>query len=221
MIYCVEDDDNIRELVVYTLQNTGFDATGFVNGKDFFKALDDDTPELVLLDIMLQDEDGIKILKKLKANNSTKDIPVIMVTAKSSEYDKVKGLDSGAEDYITKPFGMMEMVSRVKAVLRRTRPKVSSAELSMGDITVNVDKHLVMNRDEEILLTFKEFELLRYMIENKGIALTRNSILEKIWGYDSECETRTVDVHIRTLRQKLGESGDLIKTIRGVGYRMG
>ena len=221
MIYCVEDDENIRELVVYTLQNTGFDATGFVNGKDFFKALDDDTPELVLLDIMLQDEDGIKILKKLKASNSTKDIPVIMVTAKSSEYDKVKGLDSGAEDYITKPFGMMEMVSRVKAVLRRTRPKVSSAELSMGDITVNVDKHLVMNRDEEILLTFKEFELLRYMIENKGIALTRNNILEKIWGYDSECETRTVDVHIRTLRQKLGESGDLIKTIRGVGYRMG
>ncbi len=221
MIYCVEDDDNIRELVVYTLQNTGFDATGFVNGKDFFKALDDNTPELVLLDIMLQDEDGIKILKKLKANNSTKDIPVIMVTAKSSEYDKVKGLDSGAEDYITKPFGMMEMVSRVKAVLRRTKPKITSSELSIGDISVNIDRHLVMEKGNEIVLTFKEFELLRYMMENRGIALTRDNILEKIWGYDAECETRTVDVHIRTLRQKLGDSGDLIKTIRGVGYRMG
>lgn len=221
MIYCVEDDSSIRELVVYTLQNIGFEACGFADGKTFFEAVNVKLPELVLLDIMLPDEDGIRILKRLKATVATRELPVIMVTAKGTEYDKVVGLDNGADDYITKPFGMMELVSRVKAVLRRTAPKSTVSELICGGILMNVDKHLVVAGEQTVLLTLKEFELLRHLMENEGVVLTRDRLLETIWGYDFDGETRTVDVHIRTLRQKLGESGNAIETVRGVGYRIG
>ena len=222
MIYCVEDERNIRELVIYTLESTGFKACGFPDGKKFFQALNNDKiPELILLDIMLPGEDGIEILRKLKSSTKTKDIPVIMVTAKGAEYDKVIGLDGGADDYITKPFGMMEFISRVKAVLRRSNPVKIKNEFRIKDLVVNVDKHLVMFKEEEVILTLKEFEILKLLIENKGIVLSRDRLLEMIWGYDFNGETRTVDVHIRTLRQKLGDDGNLIETIRGVGYRIG
>lgn len=220
MIYCVEDDRNIRELVVYTLESTGFEAAGFSNGADFFAALKKNRPSLILLDIMLPEEDGIEILRKLKAKEETREIPVILVTAKGAEYDKVLGLDSGADDYITKPFGMMEFVSRVKAVLRRTEKKTESNELREGVLTLQIDKHLVLVNGKEITITLKEFELLKKLMQNKGIVMTRNRLLEDIWGYDFDGETRTVDVHIRTLRQKLGSCGDMIETVRGVGYRI-
>lgn len=220
MIYCVEDDRNIRELVVYTLESTGFQAAGFSNGAGFFAALKKNRPSLILLDIMLPEEDGIEILRKLKAKEETREIPVIMVTAKGAEYDKVLGLDSGADDYITKPFGMMEFVSRVKAVLRRTEKKTESNELREGVLTLQIDKHLVLVNGKEIIITLKEFELLKKLMQNKGIVMTRNRLLEDIWGYDFDGETRTVDVHIRTLRQKLGSCGDMIETVRGVGYRI-
>ena len=212
MIYCVEDDDNIRELVIYTLETTGLKAKGFADGAAFMEALAFDTPELVLLDIMLPGDDGMVLLKKLKSSSKTKDIPVIMVTAKGSEYDKVMGLDSGADDYVTKPFGMMELVSRIKAVLRRSRKTEEKSQIELSGIC--------MNR-KEVALTLKEFELLEKMMLNKGIVLTRDQLLTEIWGYDFDGETRTVDVHVRTLRQKLGEKGDLIQTVRGVGYRVG
>ncbi len=222
MIYCVEDDNNIRELVVYTLETTGFSAQGFEEGASFLKALALETPELVLLDVMLPGEDGLSLLKKLKNSTKTKDIPVIMVTAKGSEFDKVMGLDSGADDYITKPFGMMELISRVKAVLRRAnsidKPKKI---LTLGPITVDIEKHLVSVSNEDVVLTLKEFELLERLIKNPGVVVTRDMLLSEIWGYDFDGETRTIDVHVRSLRQKLGESGDLIKTVRGVGYRIG
>jgi two-component system alkaline phosphatase synthesis response regulator PhoP len=221
MIYCVEDDQNIRELVVYTLQMTGFETCGFANGRAFFNGLSQELPDLVLLDIMLPDEDGIEILKKLRASSATKELPVIMLTAKGAEYDKVIGLDSGADDYITKPFGMMELISRIKAVLRRSTPKTVLSELAAGGITINVDRHLVVVNGEEIHLTLKEFELLRYLMENQGIVITRDQILENVWGYEFDGETRTVDVHIRALRQKLQERGKSIETVRGVGYRFG
>lgn len=220
MIYCIEDDRNIRELVVYTLESTGFLAAGFSDGTSFFAALKKELPNLVLLDIMLPGEDGIEILKKLKANEETREIPVIMVTAKGAEYDKVLGLDSGADDYITKPFGMMEFVSRVKAVLRRTEKKSECNELKEGALTLCIDKHMVLADGKEIAITLKEFELLKKLMQNKGIVLTRNRLLEDIWGYDFDGETRTVDVHIRTLRQKLGNYGNIIETVRGVGYRI-
>nr|WP_315020688.1 response regulator transcription factor [uncultured Aminipila sp.] len=218
MIFCVEDDSSIRELVVYTLRNTGFEAEGFTEGTEMFLALSNPMPELILLDIMLPGMDGIEILKRLKSNKTTKDIPVIMLTAKGTEYDKVIGLDNGADDYVTKPFGMMELISRVKAVLRRVQPKEYSGQLSCGDVILNVEKHLVTAADVQILLTLKEFEVLRFLMENKGLVLSRDILLERIWGYDFDGETRTVDVHVRTLRQKLGESGQIIETIRGVGY---
>ncbi len=223
MIFFVEDDDNIRELVVYTLQTVGFEARGFENGKAFFEALSAQKPELILLDIMLPDEDGLQILKKLKSNPATREIPVIMITAKSTEYDKVIGLDSGADDYITKPFGMMELVSRVKAVLRRTSAKSNHPThvLTVGPITLDASKYEVTVNGRRLELTHKEFELLRYLMENEGIVLSRNKILEAVWGYDFDGETRTVDVHIRSLRQKLGEWSELIETVRGVGYRIG
>lgn len=221
MICCIEDDTSIRELVVYTLKMTGFSAAGFEDGKSFFQSLNEEIPELILLDIMLPGEDGIRILKKLKQLDTTKDIPVILLTAKSSEYDKVLGLDSGADDYITKPFGMMELVSRIRAVLRRAAPKSSSHLLTAGSVQMHIDKHLVLADGKKVSLTLKEFALLRCLLENAGIVLTRDMLLEKIWGYDFHGETRTVDVHIRTLRQKLGKSGSIIETIRGVGYRIG
>lgn len=221
MIYCVEDERNIRELLVYTLGTTGFEAKGIRNGKELRKALKEEIPQLILLDIMLPGEDGYSILEKLKSNQETRDISVIMVTAKEAEYDKVRALDSGADDYITKPFGMMEFIARVKAVLRRAAKQAGKKEYTYKGLTIHVDRHQVFDRERAVELTLKEFELLRYLMENQGIVLSRDQILEKIWGYEYAGETRTVDVHIRTLRQKLGDSGFLIETVRGVGYRIG
>ena len=219
MIFCVEDDRNIRELVVYTLSSTGMEAEGFEDGEVFFKALAERLPELILLDIMLPGEDGLTILKKLKGNKKTKDIPVIMVTAKGTEYDKVSGLDAGADDYVTKPFGMMELVSRIKAVLRRTKKKEEAEVLKAGPITLNEEKARKCPETETCPSDSESTEMQR-LIHNKGIVLTRDQLLEEIWGYDFDGETRTVDVHIRTLRQKLGSAGEVIETVRGVGYRI-
>lgn len=221
MIYCVEDDDNIRELVIYTLETTGLKARGFAEGSAFMEALAFETPELILLDIMLPGEDGLAILKRLKGSAKTKEIPVIMVTAKGAEYDKVIGLDSGADDYVTKPFGMMELVSRIKAVLRRVGKSADKEDMSASGVHVNVLKHEVTVDGTPVTLTLKEFELLERLMRNRNIVLTRDQLLEDIWGYDFDGETRTVDVHVRTLRQKLGEKGDIIETVRGVGYRIG
>ncbi len=221
MIYCVEDDDNIRELVIYTLETTGLKARGFADGSAFMEALAFDTPELILLDIMLPGDDGLELLKKLKSSSKTKNIPVIMVTAKGSEYDKVVGLDSGADDYVTKPFGMMELVSRIKAVLRRSGKVEDRTDMETAGVHVDVKKHEVTVDGKEIALTLKEFELLEKLMRNQGIVLTRDQLLTEIWGYDFDGETRTVDVHIRTLRQKLGDKGEIIQTVRGVGYRVG
>ena len=206
---------------MYTLGTTGFEAKGIRNGKELRKALKEEIPQLILLDIMLPGEDGYSILEKLKSNQETRDIPVIMVTAKEAEYDKVRALDSGADDYITKPFGMMEFIARVKAVLRRAAKQAGKKEYTYKGLTIHVDRHQVFDRERAVELTLKEFELLRYLMENQGIVLSRDQILEKIWGYEYAGETRTVDVHIRTLRQKLGDSGFLIETVRGVGYRIG
>ena len=221
MIFCVEDERNIRELLVYTLETTGFAAKGIADSKELWAAMKEETPELILLDIMLPGEAGYSILEKLKSSSSTKDIPIIMVTAKDAEYDKVRGLEAGADDYVTKPFGMMEFVARVKAVLRRTKRQNDEKELKCGGLYVHVGKHEVRYYDEKIELTRKEFEMLQYLMENKGIVLTRNQLLGHIWGYDFDGETRTVDVHVRTLRQKLGDAGNMIETVRGVGYRIG
>ena len=221
MIYCVEDDSNIRELVVYTLTATGMNARGFGDGNSFMEALANETPELVLLDIMLPGEDGLHILKKLKESSKTKQIPVIMVTAKGNEYDKVIGLDAGADDYVAKPFGMMELVSRIKAVLRRTKQNQEIEEYVIGNLRMDLKCHEVFVDDQLVTLTYKEFELLRKLMKYRKAVLTRDRLLEEIWGYEFTGETRTVDVHIRTLRQKLGSAGDLIETVRGVGYRMG
>ncbi len=221
MIFYVEDDESIRELVIYTLKTTGFESRGFENGKEFFAALASETPELILLDIMLPDEDGLKILKKVRAMDSCRYVPVILLTARGTEYDKVIGLDSGADDYITKPFGMMELVSRIRAVLRRFDRGAASQELACGKIHMDIARHKVTVDGVPVTLAKKEFDLLKYLMENQGIVLTRDKMLETIWGYDFDGETRTVDVHVRTLRQKLGEGGSLIETVRGVGYRIG
>ena len=221
MIYCVEDDDNIRELVIYTLETTGLKARGFAEGSAFMEALAFDTPELILLDIMLPGDDGLVLLKKLKSSPKTKGIPVIMVTAKGTEYDKVIGLDSGADDYVTKPFGMMELVSRIKAVLRRSGKVEDRIDMELSGVRMDIKKHEVTVDGKQIALTLKEFELLEKLMRNQGIVLTRDQLLTEIWGYDFDGETRTVDVHIRTLRQKLGAKGEIIQTVRGVGYRVG
>lgn len=221
MIYCVEDDDNIRELVIYTLETTGLKARGFADGSAFTEALAFETPELILLDIMLPGEDGLSLLKKLKNSAKTKEIPVIMVTAKGAEYDKVVGLDGGADDYVTKPFGMMELVSRIKAVLRRTKKEKEEGQYSVGSLSMDLKKHVVFVDGKQVTLTLKEFELLGRLVQNQNIVLTRDRLLEEVWGYDFDGETRTVDVHVRTLRQKLGSAGDMIQTVRGVGYRLG
>ncbi len=221
MIFCVEDDNAISDLMIYTLNASGFEAKGFADGQALFAALRSETPQLILLDIMLPGEDGISILKRLKSGASTADIPVIMSTAKSTEYDKVTGLDLGADDYLAKPFGMMEMVSRVRAVLRRAGRAEKPSVLNIKDLILNADAHTVTANGEEIRLTLKEFELLKLLMENPGIVFTRAHILRSVWGEDFLGETRTVDVHIGTLRTKLGGCGDYIETVRGVGYRMG
>ena len=221
MIYLVEDDESIRELVVYTLNSQGMEAEGFEVPSAFWKAVDKRVPDLVLLDIMLPGEDGYAILSRLKADPDTRNIPVIMVTAKEAEFDKVKGLEAGADDYITKPFGMMEFVARVKAVLRRCTKKEENRELHCGELKVLVGRHEVQIGDKKVELTKKEFELLQYLLENKGLVMSRNQILCHVWGYDFDGETRTVDVHVRTLRQKMGEAGNMVETVRGVGYRIG
>lgn len=220
MIYYAEDDRGIRELVIYTLKNTGFDAEGFADGRELLDATAKRIPELILLDIMMPGEDGISVLKKLRSSPATKSVPVIMVSAKGSEYDKITGLDCGADDYISKPFGLMELISRIKAVLRRTVSAPDGEEYSLSGIKINLKSHTVTVNSKSVLLTLKEFELLKMLIMSKGTVLTRDLILDKIWGYDFDGETRTVDVHIRTLRSKLGEAGDLIETVRGVGYRI-
>ena len=221
MIYLVEDDDSIRELVLYTLHTTGFEAEGFRHAADFWQALEKELPQLVLLDIMLPDEDGLHILKRLRAGAETADLPVMMLTAKSSEYDRVVGLDSGADDYMPKPFGMMELVSRVRALLRRAaKPAAEDKLFTAGSLAVDVKRRAVTVDGEPVILTYKEFELLCYLLENRGVVLSRDQILTKIWDYNYSGETRTVDVHIRTLRQKLGDAGALIETVRGVGYRL-
>ncbi len=219
MIYCVEDDNGIRDLMTYTLTVSGYEAKGFPDSTGLWEALHTVRPELIMLDIMLPGEDGITILKKLRENSATADIPVIMATAKGTEYDKVIGLDLGADDYLAKPFGMMEMVSRVRAVLRRSAPH-SSSVLTVGPIALDVVRHRVTVGGNEVTLTLKEFELLRLFAENKGVVFTRDQLLAHIWGVDYIGETRTVDVHIGTLRTKLGDAGELIETVRGVGYRM-
>ena len=221
MIYCVEDEKNIRELLIYTLETTGFSAKGMANAKELRTALKEELPDLILLDIMLPGEDGYSILESLKSSRDTRGIPVIMVTAKEAEFDKVKGLEGGADDYITKPFGMMEFIARVKAVLRRCARQSEERELHCKGLRVNVSRHEVSYQGEVKELTRKEFELLEYLMENKGLVMSRNQILCHVWGYDFDGETRTVDVHVRTLRQKLGEAGNLIETVRGVGYRIG
>lgn len=221
-IYIVEDDNNIRDMVLYALSSTGFEADGFADGESFYAYLDKNTPSLILLDIMLPGEDGISILKKLRQSEKHKKIPVIMLTAKGAEFERIKGLDTGADDYITKPFSVLEAISRIKAVLRRceTAPNMF-AEIQIGNISLNEDKRIVIIDGKEIVLTYKEFELLHYLMINEGIVLSRDKLLEKVWGFDYNGESRTIDMHIKSLRQKLGSSGDFIKTVRNVGYKIG
>ena len=219
MIFCVEDDDAIRELMMYTLQSAGFEARGFTGGDGFFEALQEEKPELVMLDIMLPGEDVISILKRLRAQTETSDIPVIMATAKGTEYDRVIGLDLGADDYLSKPFGMMEMLARIRAVLRRSDRGKTPALLRAGELELNTETYVVSVKGERVQLTLKEYKLLHTFMENTGRVYTRDQLLEMVWGADYIGETRTVDVHIGTLRMKLGECGDYIETVRGVGYR--
>lgn len=220
MIFCVEDDPGIRDLMIYALNSAGFKVKGFTDGKGLWDALQSEKPELVMLDIMLPGDDGITILKRLRGNAATADIPVIMATAKGTEYDKVVGLDTGADDYLTKPFGMMEMVSRVKAVLRRTAPQHARRSLKVGNLEMNESEHTVYSCGERITLTLKEYDLLRLFMNHPGKVFTRDRLLQLIWDADYMGETRTVDVHIGTLRTKLGRCGEYIETVRGVGYRM-
>lgn len=219
MIYIVEDDVNIRQMESYALKNSGFEIKELANAAEFWAACEEQLPELLILDIMLPGEDGFSILKKLRATGRTKDLPVIMVTAKSSELDAVRGLDEGADDYIAKPFGIIEFVARVKGVLRRVK-KTLPTRLTSGDILLDDDKHQVFAAEHQLSLTFKEYELLKFLLQNCGIVLSRERIMDKVWGVDFEGESRTVDMHIKTLRQKLGDSGALIKTVRNVGYKI-
>ncbi|MCI8298959.1 MAG: response regulator transcription factor [Lachnospiraceae bacterium] len=220
LIYIVEDDINIREIQRYALKNSGFQVQEFEGGKELRKAVEQKAPSLILLDIMLPGENGLSLLSWLRNNRATAKIPVIMVTAKSSELDKVKGLDQGADDYMTKPFGIMELISRVKALLRRTEGLSEAAVMSNGDIEVDTEQRRVTVAGEPCELTFKEFELLKMLLTNAGIVLSRDKIMDQVWGFDYEGESRTVDMHIKTLRQKLGTAGSAIKTVRNVGYRM-
>lgn len=220
MIYCIEDDNGIRDLIVYTLTASGYEAKGFADSSEFWTAVKQEVPTLILLDVMLPNEDGISILKKIRADKKTADVPVIMETAKETEYDKVVALDLGADDYLTKPFGMMEMVSRVRAVLRRTSKEEKKQDLKLNELEINTSRHIVYVNGDEVYLTLKEYDLLKLFMENIGRAFTRDQLLSSVWGTEYVGETRTVDVHIGTLRTKLGSAGDYIKTVRGVGYRM-
>ena len=221
MIYCVEDDAAIRDIEVYALRSTGFEAEGLESGEELFAAVKRRVPELIILDVMLPGEDGLEILKRIRFSALTRSVPVIMATARGEEYDKITGLDSGADDYLVKPFGMMEMVSRVRAVLRRSGGEAKgSAPLSLGGLTLDPASRTVTVKGENVALTLKEFELLRTLMAKPGVVFTRDRLLSEVWGTDYDGETRTVDVHVRTLRQKLGEAGALIGTVRGVGYRM-
>ena len=221
MIYLLEDDNNIRNFVVYALNNSGLDAKGFERPSEFWSAMEGEKPQLAILDIMLPEEDGLSVLSKLRAGLETREMPIMMLTAKSTEYDKVIGLDSGADDYVTKPFGTMELIARVKALLRRTEPVTDEKEYRIGQLYLCPAKHIIRAGDENVTLTLKEFELLCLLVQNKGKVFTRDAILRDIWGYEFDGENRTVDVHIRTLRSKLKECGSLIETIRGIGYRIG
>lgn len=222
MIYLLEDDESIRNFVLYALNNSGIEACGFDSPSTFYDALKTKIPDLLLLDIMLPEEDGISILKKIRNNSRTSKLPVIMLTAKGSEYDKVIGLDSGADDYVAKPFGMMELISRVKALLRRTYDDSSkNDELKHGNLLLSTSEHSVTVGGQNVNLTFKEFEMLSLLMQNEGKVFSRDMLLQKIWGYDFDGENRTVDVHIRTLRSKLGSAGDYVRTVRGVGYKIG
>ena len=223
MIYCVEDDAAIRDIEVYALRSTGFEAEGLENGEQLFAAIKKRVPELIILDVMLPGEDGLEILRRIRFSAVTRSVPVIMATARGEEYDKITGLDSGADDYLVKPFGMMEMVSRVRAVLRRSGggdPSRDTGRLTLGPLTLDPESHTVTVDGENVTLTLKEFELLRTMMARPGVVFTRDRLLSEVWGMDYDGETRTVDVHIRTLRQKLGGAGAMIGTVRGVGYRM-
>lgn len=220
MIFCVDDDNTIRDIEVYALEQTGFQAKGFADGVSMLEALKTETPELVVLDIMLPGKDGVEVLKEMRSNSDTRKIPVIMATAKGTEMDKIQGLDSGADDYLVKPFGVMEMVSRIKAVLRRCGSAEKDGVLSIGEITLNDKEHLVTVNGEKINLTFKEFELLKLFMGKPGIVFSRDKLLSEIWDIDYLGESRTVDMHIKTLRHKLGEAGKRIETVIGVGYRM-
>ena len=220
MIWCVDDDNTIRDIEVYTLTQTGFEAKGFADGISMLEAFKTEKPELIVLDIMLPGKDGVEILKEIRINPETRKIPVIMATAKGTEMDKIQGLDTGADDYLVKPFGVMEMVSRIKAVLRRCEPDEKEEVLSIGEITLSDKEHLVTVNGEKVVLTFKEFEILKLFMSNPGIVFSRDKLLSKVWGIDYLGESRTVDVHIKTLRQKLGDAGALIETVIGVGYKM-
>jgi two-component system alkaline phosphatase synthesis response regulator PhoP len=220
-IYILEDDQNIRELVIYALKSSEYNAVGFSTPSEFYSEIEKSIPDLVLLDIMLPEEDGISILKKLRQADRTSDLPIIMLTAKGNEIDRVTGLDQGADDYVTKPFSVVELISRVGTVLRRSSgTKTNLPVITEGPITLNMEKRKVTVNDEEIVLTFKEFELVHLFLRNNGIVLSRDKLVEEVWGYDYAGETRTVDVHIKTLRQKFGDAGQYIKTVRGVGYKL-
>ncbi len=220
LIYIVEDDQNIREIESFALKNSGYQIRDFSNAKDFYHAVKEKKPDGILLDIMLPDEDGIEILQKLRKNSETRRLPIILVTAKSTELDRVKGLDSGADDYIVKPFGVMELISRVKALLRRSMGEEPEKILKVAEILLDDERHLVFAGDRQCDLTFKEYELLRLLMQNQGIVLSRDVIMERIWDINCDIESRTLDVHLKTLRAKLGDSAKHIKTIRNVGYRM-
>jgi two-component system alkaline phosphatase synthesis response regulator PhoP len=218
LIYIIEDDINIREIEAFSLKNSGYQIKDFECAADFFAKMREKLPNLIILDVMLPDEDGLSIVKKIRSNPESRKIPVIMVTAKTTELDKVKGLDMGADDYLTKPFGVMELISRVKALLRRCEGMEDEKFYSVGGLLLDIEKHSVSVNDEPVELTYKEYELLRMLVQNTGIVTSREAIMERIWGTDFEGESRTLDMHIKTLRQKLGEAGSLIKTIRNVGY---
>ncbi len=219
MIYLLEDDDSIRKLVIYGLESQNYKTVGFPKPSEFWEAIELELPELILLDIMLPEEDGLSVLKKLRSMRETRNIPIILLTAKNTEYDRVIGLDSGADDFISKPFGMMELVARVRAVLRRTSQNTTVEDYRVGELFVSPKQHVVKVKGQNVPLTHKEFEILCLLLENRGIVLTRDTLMERIWGYENDRENRTLDVHIRTLRAKLGDAGNYIETVRGVGYK--
>lgn len=223
LAYIVEDDSDIRDVEVFALKNSGFKADGFENAEDFYVSLEKKLPDIILLDIMMPGQDGFQVLKYIKMTERYKSIPVIMVSAKGSEIDKVKALDLGADDYLSKPFGVMELISRVKAVLRRSKPQSSfeDAYLNYDNVKIDIKSHSVYTDNKKVVLTHKEYELLKYLLLNKNIVISRQSLMNNVWGFDFEGETRTIDAHIKSLRQKLGDSGKIIKTIRNVGYKVG